>query len=79
MKIAEFSVRNYQFTIVVFLMVAALGINALFTIPLAEDPTFAIPTFTVVTVYPGATPADMEQLVVDPIEQRSMNWMTSRS
>lgn len=70
MKIAEFSVRNYQFTIVMFLMAAALGINALFTIPQAEDPTFAIPTFTVVTVYPGATPADMEQLVVDPIERR---------
>ena len=28
------------------------------------------PRFTVVAVYPGATPSDMEQLVVDPIEQR---------
>jgi len=70
MKPVEFTVRNYQFTIVIFLMAAALGANALITIPQAEDPTFAIPTFTVVSVYPGATPADMEQLVVDPIEQR---------
>ncbi len=70
MKLAEFSVKNYQFTIVIFLMAAALGINALFTIPQAEDPTFSIPTYTVVAVYPGATPTDMEQLVVDPIEQR---------
>jgi multidrug efflux pump subunit AcrB len=69
-KLAEFSVRNYQFTIVMFLMAAAMGINALLTIPQAEDPTFSIPTFTVVSVYPGATPADMEQLVVDPIEQQ---------
>lgn len=70
MRLAEFSVRNYQFTIIIFLMAAALGLHALFTIPQAEDPTFAIPTFTVVAVYPGATPTDMEQLVVDPIEQR---------
>jgi multidrug efflux pump subunit AcrB len=70
MRLAEFSVRNYQFTIVIFLMAVALGVNALVTIPQAEDPTFAVPTFTIVSVYPGATPADMEQLVVDPIEQR---------
>jgi multidrug efflux pump subunit AcrB len=70
MRLADFSVRNYQFTIIIFLMAAALGLHALFTIPQAEDPTFAVPTFTVVAVYPGATPTDMEQLVVDPIEQR---------
>jgi len=70
MRFAEFSVRNYQFTIVIFLMAVALGVHALFTIPQAEDPAFAVPTFTVVAVYPGASPPDMEQLVVDPIEQR---------
>ncbi|HMV34221.1 MAG TPA: efflux RND transporter permease subunit, partial [Gemmatimonadales bacterium] len=70
MKLAEFSVRHYQFTIVVFLMAAALGVYSLRTIPQAEDPTFPIASFTVVAVYPGATPADMEQLVVDPLEQR---------
>lgn len=70
MKLTEFSVRKYQFTVILFLMAAALGVNALRTIPQAEDPTFAIPTFTVVAVYPGATPTDLEQLVVDPIEQR---------
>ena len=30
MKIAEFSVKNYQFTIVLFIMVLLLGLNALF-------------------------------------------------
>ena len=70
MRLTDFSVRNYQFTVILFLMAAALGINAVLTIPQAEDPTFAIPTFTVVAVYPGATPADMEQLVVDPVERR---------
>ncbi len=70
MKLTDFAVKNYQFTIVMFLMAVALGVRAILTIPQAEDPTFAIPTFTVVAVLPGATPADIEQLVVDPIETR---------
>ncbi len=70
MRLAEFSVKNFQFTIVIFLMAALLGLNALHTIPQAEDPTFPVASFTIVAVYPGATPADMEQLVVDPIEAR---------
>ena len=70
MKIAEFSVRNVQFTIVAFVALLAGGIWALITIPRAEDPTFPIPTFPIIAVYPGASPADLEQLVVDPIEKR---------
>ena len=49
---------------------AALGIQALLTIPKAEDPAFQIPVYTVVAVVPGASPTDIEQLVVDPVEKR---------
>jgi len=70
MKIAEFAVRRYQFTVVLFLMLAALGITSWMRIPRSEDPVFPIPIMNVVAVYPGATPEDMEQLVVDKIETR---------
>ena len=70
MKIAEYAVRRPQLTIVLFLMAAALGLTALSTIPLSEDPVFPVSASTVVVVYPGATPADMEQLVVDKLEAR---------
>jgi multidrug efflux pump subunit AcrB len=70
MKISDFSVRNYQFTIVLFAMLAALGISSWLAIPRAEDPTFPAPTYTIVAVYPGATPTDIERLVIDPIEER---------
>ena len=70
MKISELAVKRHQFTVVVFLMLAALGVQSLFAIPKAEDPTFPIPTFVVVAIYPGATPTDLEKLVVDPIEAR---------
>ncbi len=70
MKIAEFSVKNYQFTIVIFIMVMALGLNSLFNMPRGEDPTFKSPQFGVIVVYPGTSPTDMEELVVDPLEEK---------
>jgi multidrug efflux pump subunit AcrB len=68
MKITEFAVRNYQFTIIIFVMVLLLGLNALFTMPRGEDPVFSAPIFVVLAVYPGASPNDMEELLADPIE-----------
>jgi multidrug efflux pump subunit AcrB len=44
--------------------------SALFSIAKAEDPTFPYPNFTVVAVYPGSSPADIEKLIVDPIEAK---------
>ena len=70
MKLAEFSVRRWQFTILMFLMLAALGAASWFRIPRGEDPIFPIPIFNIVAVYPGASPNDMEQLVVDKIEDK---------
>ncbi|MBM3907861.1 MAG: efflux RND transporter permease subunit [Gemmatimonadetes bacterium] len=70
MKLAEFSVRRWQFTILMFLMLVAIGAVSWKRIPRGEDPVFPIPTFMIVVVYPGASPADMEQLVVDKIEDK---------
>jgi len=70
MKIAEYSVKNYQFTIVVFLALVAIGINSLLTISRSEDPVFPFPTYAIIAVYPGASPADIEQLVADPLEEK---------
>jgi multidrug efflux pump subunit AcrB len=70
MKILEFPVRNYQFTVVFFLMLAALGLSSWSAIPRGEDPPIDLPTYTVVAVYPGASPRDMERLVVREVEDR---------
>jgi multidrug efflux pump subunit AcrB len=70
MRLAQFSVSRWQFTVVVFVMLAAIGLSSWFAIPRGEDPTFPIPVYSIVAIYPGATPADIEQLVVDPIEER---------
>lgn len=72
MKISELAVKNYQFTIVIFLMLIALGAYSFLKIPQAEDPEFPISIFPVVAIYPGASPSDIEQLVVDKVE-KSLN------
>jgi multidrug efflux pump subunit AcrB len=70
MKISEYAVKNYQFTLVVFLGVLSLGIFTLFNMPRGEDPELKSPQFPVVVVYPGTSQADMEELVVNPLEKR---------
>ncbi|GAB3642001.1 efflux RND transporter permease subunit [Spirosoma arcticum] len=70
MNLTQFSVKNYQFTLVMFLMILVVGGVTILTMPRAEDPQINPPQFPIVVVYPGTTPADMEQLVVKPIENK---------
>jgi multidrug efflux pump subunit AcrB len=70
MKLVEFSVKNYQFTIIIFVMIMAIGVNSLLNMPKAEDPALKATFNSIVVVYPGTSPADMEKLIVDPIEDK---------
>ncbi|MBI5372846.1 MAG: efflux RND transporter permease subunit [Sphingobacteriales bacterium] len=70
MRLTSFFVKNYQFTLVVFLMVVVVSITTLFTMPRAEDPEIHPPQYPIIVVYPGTSPRDMEELVVKPIEKK---------
>jgi multidrug efflux pump subunit AcrB len=70
MKLTEFSVKNYQFTLILFAALMAMGIGSLLNMPRGEDPDFQAPQFAIVVVYPGTSPADMEKLIADPLEKR---------
>jgi multidrug efflux pump subunit AcrB len=70
MRITSFFVKNYQFTLVVFLMIVVVSVTTLLTMPRAEDPEINPPQYPIVVVYPGTSPKDMEELVVKPIEKR---------
>jgi multidrug efflux pump subunit AcrB len=67
-SIWAFAVRRWQFTLVVFALLIALGIASLLSIPRSEDPTFPFPATTITVVWPGADPSDMERTVVKPLE-----------
>ncbi len=70
MKITNFSVKNYQFTLILALLVAVVGGLTLFTMPRAEDPGTHPPQYLVTVIYPGTSPKDMEEQVVKPIENK---------
>jgi CzcA family heavy metal efflux pump len=70
MTFLEFPIRRYQFTLVAFLCLVALGWYAFSKVPREEDPYFKIPGYTVAAIYPGADPKDLERLVSKPIEDR---------
>jgi multidrug efflux pump subunit AcrB len=70
MSFLEFPIRRYQFTLVAFLCLVALGWYAFSSVPREEDPYFKIPGFTVAAIYPGADPKDLERLIAKPLEDR---------
>lgn len=70
MKLTSFFVRNYQFTLVMFLMVVVVSATTLLTMPRAEDPEINPPQYPIIVLYPGTSPKDMEELVVKPIEKK---------
>ncbi|MHA4810950.1 efflux RND transporter permease subunit [Flavitalea flava] len=70
MKITNFSVKNYQFTLIIFLLVAVVGVLTLFTMPRSEDPTTHPPQYLITVIYPGTSPKDMEEQVVKSIENK---------
>lgn len=70
MKITNFSVKNYQFTLILALLVAVVGVLTLFTMPRAEDPGTHPPQYLITVIYPGTSPKDMEEQVVKPIENK---------
>ncbi len=68
MKLPKFALDNYQFILIVFILLTIAGINSYISIPRSENPMMDIPGVSIITIYPGANPNDLEQLVAKPIE-----------
>ncbi|MEM1328350.1 MAG: efflux RND transporter permease subunit [Bacteroidota bacterium] len=69
MNLPTWAIRNASFVIVLVVLAVAMGVLSFLGMPRSEDPKFTLPTYTVVVVYPGTSPADMEELIADPIEE----------
>jgi multidrug efflux pump subunit AcrB len=64
----EFTYKNRKFVFTLYFFLALLGIYALIVMPRYENPPVTAPGLSIFIGYPGANPADMEKLVLDPIE-----------
>ncbi len=69
MRLPKLAIDNYQFTLVVVALLLLMGISSYLTMPRTEDPPVYIPGASVIVIYPGANPYDMEELVAQPIEE----------
>ncbi|MBK8946696.1 MAG: efflux RND transporter permease subunit [Ignavibacteriae bacterium] len=69
MNLSKLTIENHQFSIIIILIFLLLGIVSFFTMPRSEDPQVSPPATSVIVVYPGATPSDVEEMVINPIEE----------
>lgn len=69
MNISELSVRRPTWVVVIFIALTFLGFMGLRSLNYELLPKFAAPVFTVVTPYPGAAPAEVENGVSKKIEE----------
>ena len=70
MKLTRLALENHQFTVVILLLLVLYGIAGYGTMPRSEDPYMEPPNANVVVILPGASPEDMETLVLDRLDDR---------
>src|SRR5215217_5717414 len=76
LNLSALAVRERAVTLFLLLAISIAGVVAFLTLGRAEDPSFTIKQMTVVTVWPGATAKEMEELVTERLEKRmqELRW-----
>ncbi len=69
MNLTNIALNNTRTTIIVFLIVAIIGVANYFNLERDSMPPYTIRLATVVTQFPGASPLQVEELVTDPLEE----------
>ena len=65
----KYAIENHQFTIIITVLLILMGVVSYVTMPRSEDPQVTEAGASVLVVFPGANPIDIEQLIVDPVEE----------
>jgi multidrug efflux pump subunit AcrB len=69
-NLSAIAVRERSLTLFFILMSVAAGIYAFSSLGRAEDPAFTVRVMVVSAIWPGATPEELQQQVVDRLEKR---------
>ncbi len=69
-NLARWCIENNRTSIALFVLIAFAGVSTFFSIPKSEDPDFTIRTAVISTVFPGASPQRVEELVTDKLEEK---------
>jgi len=70
MNLTEIAIKKKVVVFTFVLLLALAGVSTYFKLPKAEDPIYVVRTATVATLYPGASPSRVENLVTDKIEMK---------
>ncbi len=68
MNITQIAIKNNHTSILLLLIIVAVGIATFINMPRAYDPGFIVRAAQVVTYFPGASPERVEQLVSSKLE-----------
>ena len=69
MKITNVAIKYRTSVLVLTVILVVAGLGTYITIPKESFPSIEIPNIIVTTVYPGASPDDIESIITQPIEQ----------
>ena len=69
MKLPNLALKNHQFFMTLIMLLFLSGIISFIRMPRSEDPLISPSGSSVIVIYPGANPSDMEELVINPIEE----------
>jgi len=72
-SVIGFFIRNFRFTYLLLLTMIFLGTYSLMTLPKESEPEIEVPFGVVTTIYPGANPTDVEELITNKIEKEINN------
>jgi len=67
--ITKLAIEKNRVTTTAMVLIIILGILAFYQLPKAEDPGYIVRKARVVTLFPGASPERIEQLVTDKLEK----------
>ncbi len=66
----NFFVTNFRVVLLIIMLLTGAGLYSFFKLPRESDPEVKIPIAVVITALPGASPADVEELVTKKIETK---------
>lgn len=66
----NFFVTNFRVVILLIIMISGWGLYSFFSLPRESSPEIKIPIAIVTTIYPGASPSDVEEFVTKKIEAK---------
>jgi multidrug efflux pump subunit AcrB len=70
-KLTSWSIDNRTTIFIITILITFAGILSYQAIPKEQYPDVTVPQIFVTTIYPGASPSDIEQLVTKPIEKEA--------